>query len=1123
MSRFDTPDTIVGVGGTGKQVVTQFLEKDWILEGFFDSADGDVGGGLTNQLNAFSIDTDNNDSTLEQDRTDEERINSKIRRFSSQSDSNARAEYKFINLIEDTDQQYTNPSSLTNPDVVSEIVDDQGLDAWWLRRGRMMSDISNYAEGVIRKRALSKALYYASEFDAEPLSPMIQRAQQGNWVAMVVGLGGGTGSGLFLDIAKSIYEQSNARVTLFGVLPKVNSEAADIGANTHAALSELEHLSIDEGAENPFHNIVLLPLNPSKSDDYEEVDEALVHTMMSYYNATGNPDLQNVTRNFDESVGGVGPSRFAPFTVAVPQILEYPAGDIEESRKNVKQWISNKNTSLDAENTLYDEVESFLQDHYNDVYRRMRSIGNDGAEEFRLREEDIWAIYDDRLEPLEDLLQQPALSTLGYRSAEATGSAIKKMREKIKEKNGFSEELEVHRQLLSKVPERFESSPSTAQPDDGQMEAFDQDFSELMTRELVTIGRRRDFLRAIDTIEDETVTEALRSATSPYDEGVIGTEVDTKKNSVSSQLTSLESEVYDFEQIKVAAEDLLENEISTWESQTHEDISTFLTLRDNQSRIKELLSGLKSEIKKDLSSVQNDTHPSEVSDEKPDYSGYYAVDDLLNDLDAEPIGVQKIEESVDAIREARTYWLEEDTSSWVHNIKQAILGSRSDPFTGYQTARERIDSSLFTLSEWNEMQFSCGIREGALENRMSALNKREKSLIDDITQEFDNILSDCQPAAAKIESWLNSNQMADDGANGTYDVSDHTILSEIERVTLDGKVDSLRSDLKEIQASDASDVFESICSDSGIVKETLEALLVSPVNSELQKKRNKTKNIREDKKKFEGLESILLGGGTEFANSVRSLDAPQQIFVYDEPSQSYRYIKQLKPEEPGKILGNDDIGKANLWNVRSELTTIRNTLDEFIEDNVANSEYNALVETQVEYDGSYYDGHIFRNVLMSRMFDNTQSSNALVDEDNSIRDLRGTLENNFYISSGQYTEHKHGIGDPWSLTMTTFIGGIFLDNIAPATNNRRGYGTQYESRAQDLDEDTLIHHTHGVDGADKMGLDSDGAYVYRDSFVNLNKDEQAALLEGEQSVIETIQNKYQTRVGFDSTISRDND
>lgn len=1119
MARFDTPDTIIGIGGTGKQVVTRFMQKDWILEGFYDSAGDDVGGDVTKQLDAFAIDTDNNDSTLEVDRTREDRIQKKIDLFARRSDSNARAEYRFINLVENTDQQFTNPNALTNPDIVSQIVDDQGIDCWWLRRGRMMNDISNYAEGVIRKRSLSKALYYASEFDAAPLRPVIQRAGQGNWVAMVVGLGGGTGSGMFIDIARRIYEETDSRVTLFGVMPKVKSDAQDLGANAHAALSELEHLAIDGDVENPFHNIVLLPLDPSKSDDYEEFDDALIHSMVSYYNAHSGPDLQNTTRHFDESVGGVGPSRFAPFTVAVPQVMQYPAGDIEESRENVKEWISNKNDSLDVENQLYDDIESFLESEYSDVHDRMNEIGNDGAEDFRLRDEDVWALYDDRLEPLENLLDQPALSTLGYRSAEATNSTIEKMREKLREKNDFTEEVEVHRSLFSKLPERFENSPSNAHPDDGQMETFDQDFSKLMVRELVTIGRRRDLLRAIDSVDDETVSEALRSAISPNDEGVIGTEVDTKKNEENSKLSALEAEVYDFEQVKQATEDIVNDEISVWMSQTRDEVSTYLTLRRNRSRIKDLISDLKQDIREDLESLENDTHPGEVTEGNPDYSAYYEVDDRLEDLNAEPIDVPEIERSIGAIRDARTYWLSEETSSLWRTIKKSIWGSRDDPFTGYQNARERIDATLFSISEWNELQFECEITEAGFENRQSALKQREERLLDEIVGEFEKTLSDAQPPASKIEGWLNASQTSDGGTGGTYDVDDYTILSQLERPDIDGRAEDLESALEMVDATESSEVYDQVGRDSGIVRSSLEALLVEPVESRLEEKRSEADRVRTRKNRFETLESILLGTGTEYANSMGSLDTPQQIFVYDEPGQNYRYLKRLKPKEPGKILGNDDIGKANLWNVSSELTSIRNALVEFVGDNVANNEYNALVETQVEHDGSYYDGHVFRNVLLSRMFDDVTEDNTLIDEDNNIRDLQSTFENNFYISSNQYNEHKHGIGAPWTVTMTTFIGGVFLDNISPATNSRRGYGAQYESREEDLGEDIIIHQTHGVDGADKMGLKTDGAYVFRDSFINLNTDERSALLESEKDVIQTIRSDYQRRVGFDSTIA----
>jgi serine/threonine protein kinase len=103
-------------------------------------------------------------------------------------------------------------------------------------------------------------------------------------VYVVTSLMGGSGSGMFLDVAAALRRElrqiGHARAELVGVFlaPKVyrNAEARDV-ANSYAALRELQHfaaLAKDLGIAAPFDRCMLLPL-PARTDGDVAVQEVV--------------------------------------------------------------------------------------------------------------------------------------------------------------------------------------------------------------------------------------------------------------------------------------------------------------------------------------------------------------------------------------------------------------------------------------------------------------------------------------------------------------------------------------------------------------------------------------------------------------------------------------------------------------------------------------------------------------------------------------------------------------------------------------------------------------------------------------------------------------------------------
>jgi len=295
-----TPDKLIGIGGAGKKCLYKTLEQDWII----DEAITDDG-----EMKAFVVDTDTSEAQRDKDKIEE--LQGGIDRLKEDGNyeiSEQKPKAKYVNVVDETSRRYTSGSKLTAEQSVNEIMEQEALECWWLKNHEdMLTENDSYEGGVFRRRGLSKALYHASQMGQNELNEMIgEAAAGGGEIGMVVGLGGGTGSGMFIDLAKKIREKSagSTRITLFGVLPAMNENSNEI-ANAYAALSELEYLSVQEDNENPFYNIVLVPIEPAWGSSDEatgDFTEGIAYTMMSYYNISGDPDnWGNRTAYLDES------------------------------------------------------------------------------------------------------------------------------------------------------------------------------------------------------------------------------------------------------------------------------------------------------------------------------------------------------------------------------------------------------------------------------------------------------------------------------------------------------------------------------------------------------------------------------------------------------------------------------------------------------------------------------------------------------------------------------------------------------------------------------------------------------------------------------------------------------
>jgi len=304
-----------------------------------------------------------------------------------------------LHLVADTEREPTRERLLANTEV-QRVLESEALDAWWLEDDRAFLSPDGFEHGTMRRRGLAKALYhYCRADEADPLEPLDGLSSDST--AMVVGLGGGTGSGLAIDIGQEM--DTHAHITLFAVLPGDDATAAE-SANAYATLVELERLVLED--ENPFSAIVLVPEGPS--DDYEEFDEALAYTLAAYYNSENRIPNVWFSEKFD------GNPDFAPFTVAVPQVINYAAGEIAFDER--VDAIERRLEALDREATLLNEIEAFLANHYPE---RFDSAADDGTSPDTPRPSETAVdqdLHTERLRPLKELLESDFVRYTGLRT-----------------------------------------------------------------------------------------------------------------------------------------------------------------------------------------------------------------------------------------------------------------------------------------------------------------------------------------------------------------------------------------------------------------------------------------------------------------------------------------------------------------------------------------------------------------------------------------------------------------------------------------------------------------------------------------------------------------------------------
>jgi hypothetical protein len=993
------PDRIFTIGGAGNDIGMKLLESDWILREILRPRRD------PNRLTITFLDTaeeerDDDLNRIEAIRQRRDELKAELRDTSQGRVGDIDIRYKLI-----TENIMLNSRiDLTGEDVVPRIVAGNGIEKenWWIEEDHIEENL-NFAKGAVRKRGLGKAMYYKAYAEDDELATLIDIPSKGE-VAILGGLGGGTGSGLFVDIATELAQKMpTADITLFGVLPN-HTEGLRESANAFAALSELERLSLE--GNQLFKDRILMPIDPTgfdgkrgnrvESDEMlEQFDEAAVYLIAGYYNTQGMEDVFS------------GSPQFAPFTIGIPQILRYNIDAVQEARGTFQDLLDTKEAAMDAERDIYEEVELFLDTRFDDAEGGLR-----GEDENDLSE---------RLLTFESLLDSELFDELEYKSV---GMFQEIVSDAKNEADDIGDQIDVIGGSLR---------AGVAEPNQQVTfkDSVDARLVEVLSQELELLVRRKRLLEqktAIDTSRiQRTVEYLLGTEDVGTSAGGIIQRLQSQLDDSVEKLERLEDDLAEteseLEKIRDDQEEEIKASISKWERTVDEDLEQLETL-DVEAAENDLAT-LHSALAGYMSEVVNAETGSEV-----DNVGGGDVTQALNRLETtlQPMDVaidddkQAINKSLAELREARkahlTMQQEESTFESLTPWESSTAEEKQNAQKTFRMASNRLDDAdVFSLGPPDEFRVD-------IDHDADAVVRRIERQGEDLRRAVVRALRE------ELKDEPNEGDMADLESELGRDPIDREACRAVVRRAFEREL--VETDELTAKRANLESRIEDLTVEIELYEETID--LFESVNAH--------------RRTFEQ-------NDTEFRESLTAFDDAASGSVAVE-SEDYVFIKNTQPDDVLQATGNETLAETDLFADPHERNRLRENLEELAK-NTLDRKYTGLQRRKLSHRGRRYSDLRLRVALMSP---------AIEHIDGETVNLKSTYREAFDLEGNptkqRYSAWSPPIGGDWDIGLGVFVDGVFLDNIRKVIQ-ADGYASGYEDWAGNPDVDIRTHHSLGLD------------------------------------------------------------
>lgn len=1069
------PDKTYALGGAGKKIAFEMLENDWFLiELLLNQGSG---------TDFHIIDTQT--ETIKQDRKRKKAIESQLMNIEDQMQelgitNTPRVRVEMAHLTEEVDS--SNIPDFINDDRIEQILQhayDQQADTWWIDRETLTDsngDMNNLSKGAIRRRALSKAFFYKAQsesttFANDHLNLMANDTQ----VALIAGLGGGTGSGMFVDLARYISNnQDNARITMFGILPS-STEGENERANAHAALSEMEHLALSDTAvdspgsgndPNPFSDIILSPIevtehrsNVDENPKLENFDSAFPYIPISYYNNDGIDALFSRNPNY------------APFTIAVPQVFRYNVKEIKQNRDKIKDILESKSKAQNAEERLHSQIESFFNENYSKVLEGADQPNK--LDEVRLSKSDTNQL-EERVELIKEFATDEMIAgsnVVDYLSNIFNLDSI--------DDQSLNDDLANMEWAVDNTQHATsQSSVNNVNPyiDDQNSDhrsQLEEDIISQINGEMHRIIKQNKILQKKQLISDRVDDDFTSSLISflldvdstQEDSKKLHTELEDKritlKNKIEEKETKKETLTNKLEQEKEDQEERINELVSTWEQNVNPPLNRLeelesLSIKSEVEELERNLRGFTNKIR--------DAGIEEIAHKGTDIEKVLdELQDLLRGVDLPQFKSDRreIEDAIENVRNARRKYINCKSS----NIKDKI------PFTGGDSTKEYDNIA----SEINNNQVFSVPSDPKKQDNFQVNFVYEPSFVNAINTEKENIQSHLVDLLEKVHREIDSNsvnseaqRLYTDAIEDRSGIDRRDKLKEIVNESIENKI----SDIQTVQND--IDRCEEEISKFTKQKERLEAAeqLFSKSAEDVTTYRKGQKEFREELQESSIQSEMVTQEDNEFTN----VGSPKTEDTFQDACLS----------EAGLLKNNEELQRVKEFYRRAT------------EDRLLNSNYNGLVAQSIFTQNKkqqFNDTIINVSIAGDGVISQSNIRNSVFDGQ------MDKLRNEFGIRSKSdgfgYWSVKNG--GPWDVAMCVFIQGIsFMDNLSPITHPTRGYLTSYNN---DKSNKSRVHrHSYGLER---------GFFVNRGDILPVNNNRDLFVQSTEEELVEEILSEHE--------------
>jgi hypothetical protein len=1047
------PDHVYGLGGAGGRMVLETFHQDWFVV--------EAITGRRNNVKVHLIDTATGEEGSIQSEVDtlEDRIENIRQECRDQLPSDvsiSSIEFSVYNI--NSEISINSFTDLTGDKIVKQILSEESLDVdnWWVERDHLQSQndsssLFRVSKGVIKRRSLSKALHYKSRVrGSREYSDEFKTDRDGNRVAIFSSLGGGTGSGLSVEVANEVYDQNDtAEINLFSTMPAPNEKELSL-RNAYAALSELEYMALEDSVRNPFNQIFLFSLEPTghssgkiETKNVLEFDATIPYALASIYNEAPDLALQQT-------------KSYAPFTTVVPQVLHYRRDEVKQAKDETEQLFKSKHRSINKEFTVLERVEEYVSDNYSPI--NTADISADDLDR-QARQH-----LKDRIRTVVELLQFDIVSHLDF-EVNRSDRIVDNIYGEFDVTGKDIEDVFAHRSLDDIIGTFGRHYRAEGYGEDGQIDEYttlSESFVEdLVYHELHRIDRLCRLYKEIHLIDRQKGTDlykrVLNALTVPNADSDSAVEdLETRIEEQRQQVNDVEKRISNAEESlqeeRDSSDDSVDSQYDEWRRSVREEIDDYVALQewDVKDQMKRL--------SRELSNFLDDL-------DEPDASGIERV--LRETLESAPKlesrdedelkrrtrkWKEDIVEEVEQLPRARRKWNElEDELNDDSILDRIRPGEQELDITRYTEIRTGIDGvfdpprgtmkSAFERHTFdNRVSVDYDIDEDSLYQWVERLRQSLKESIED----------------AYRQKWR---EVADDRESGTPSDIEHQIET-LQRPAAEDPLESTVKDaFREVSGSRVVELEEKLNRlESELIEEISQKDALEALSELYFDNTDFVETVEEQLDEFES--------GLDTTSMVSQQSARQKSTAEEH---SFRHEIELKDERTivnaiqnsslAQLL-EDEASSGGRSKLRGRLS---DKLNDFIGENIISNDYCGIDRRRLKLDGhgDYEDVGAYVS-FVGDVFG--QSRQRGIDSEELGKIAEEKVMKNFVPNDAQTNYDKWVVSSshPWQVGVIGFYQGMtMLDNLRPVVTGGRGYRDQYLKSGSPGER--VVRHSRGLE------------------------------------------------------------